>query len=42
MGDSNADLVLTPFLLGSHSVPSYNRLTAEVAVLGGDVRGEPG
>jgi len=41
MGDSDADLVLTPFLLGSYSVPSSHRLTAEVAVLGGDVRGEP-
>ncbi len=35
-------LPLTPFLLGSYSVPSCHRLTAEVAILGGDVRGEPG
>jgi hypothetical protein len=37
MTDSNADLVLTLFLLGSYSVPSYHRLTPEVAILGGDV-----
>ncbi len=42
MSDSIADLVLTPFLVGSFSVPSCHRLTAEVAILGGDVRGESG